>query len=71
MTLIFNQSHEMRLMKFAILINKNEMHQFLCPFHHLKRHFFSCFSHESHHLFKCFYFLGSLDIVRKKSKYLF
>jgi hypothetical protein len=29
-----NQNHEMRLMKTFILINENEIHQFLCPFHH-------------------------------------
>jgi hypothetical protein len=34
MELVKTQKHGMRLMKIFILINENEIHQFLCPFHH-------------------------------------
>ena len=36
MNLMFSQSHQMRLRKISILINQNEVDQFLYPFHHFK-----------------------------------
>jgi hypothetical protein len=37
-------------MKGFNLIDENETHQFLCPFHDPKYDLFSYFSHERHHV---------------------